>query len=262
MEFIGPYGEPDGSPYVQGDSSTGVKGSYLNYHAIVDPMQEILHVIEQAALTPDGGDLTQLYQAIEALIATGIAAGQVPVGAVMGFDLDAPPTGWIVGDGSAILRSSFTALDAVKYVGDGSNGTADAWYRCTNPANPTGTRSTTGAYLVTRDLRGVFSRFLDGGRGIDAGRVLGSLQKGTVHSFEAGSAVSVTGDRTAATAAGGVGHPDLGLDYDAAIATTYPNARQTNTNSSVIEGAVANTAEVGAGVVRPVNISFLGCIKY
>lgn len=64
MQFIGPYGVPSGSPYVQGDAAANIEGSYLDYHAVTDPMTEIVNVIEAAGLTPDDVDLTQLLQAI------------------------------------------------------------------------------------------------------------------------------------------------------------------------------------------------------
>lgn len=188
----------------------------------------------------------------------------VPVGAVMGFDLGAPPTGWLAGDGAAVLRSSYAALDAAKYVGDANNATATAWYRCTNPASPGATRSTTGAYLVTRDLRGVFIRHLDAGRGIDAGRVLGSLQKGTIISFD--TATGATGDGV--WGGGAINNPTLAQ----ALAQVGADAYQTSDYSGVgLRGVTATEnlplpgplgAKCGSGVTRPVNVALLGCIKY
>ncbi len=166
-----------------------------------------------------------------------ISVAGVPTGAVMGFDLSAPPAGWIVGDGSAINRLVYADLDAVKYCGDALNATATAWYRCTDPANPNTTRSATGNYLVTRDLRGVFMRFLDGGRGIDAGRVLGSQQADMVgphtHSF------SSTIGQSSRTLSGG-SNRNVDLEYNSTI--------------SILANAGTET--------RPINVALLGCIKY
>lgn len=254
MKFIGPYGVPSGSPYVQGDAAANIEGSWLDIRAITDPMGEILYVIQQAGLTPSDTDLTQLYQAIQAQILAAIAATAAPAGAVMGFDLAAPPTGWIAGDGSAILRASYTRLDTAKYVGDANNATATAWYRCTNPSSPSTSRSTTGAYLVTRDLRGVFTRFLDSGAGIDTGRVLGSLQKGTlIYADTTGSpdgrAVGSMGIDTPTPLA------NFGIDTIGSgdLPSTFYSAGGVNT-------VAPSTSIIGAA--RPINISLLGCIKY
>lgn len=167
-----------------------------------------------------------------------IAFAGVPTGAVMGFDLLAPPAGWIVGDGSAINRLVYADLDAVKYCGDALNATATAWYRCTDPANPNPTRSVMGNYLVTRDLRGVFMRFLDGGRGIDAGRVLGSQQADMVGPHTHAMSTQLT--YTKRISDGGSGNrvePDYG-----------------GTRIDVLPNPGTET--------RPINVALLGCIKY
>ncbi|MBS1164569.1 MAG: Phage Tail Collar Domain [Proteobacteria bacterium] len=167
-----------------------------------------------------------------------IAVAGVPTGAVMGFDLAAPPIGWIVGDGSAINRAAYSDLDAVKYCGDALNATATAWYRCTDPANPSTTRSVTGGYLVTRDLRGVFLRFLDGGRGLDSGRVLGSQQADMVGPHTHAMSTQLTYAKRISD--GGTSNrvePDYG-----------------GTKIDVLSNTGTET--------RPVNISLLGCIKY
>ncbi len=166
-----------------------------------------------------------------------IAIAGVPTGAVMGFDLAAPPVGWIVGDGSAINRHTYGDLDAVKYCGDTLNATATAWYRCTDPANPGTTRSVTGDYLVTRDLRGVFPRFLDGGRGLDSGRVLGSQQADMVGAHTHGLSVAI--GTSLRTLSGGSNN----------------NVDVSGTNLISI---LANTGTE----TRPINVALLGCIKY
>lgn len=166
-----------------------------------------------------------------------ITVSGVPTGAVMGFDLDVPPIGWIVGDGSAINRHTYADLDAVKYCGDGLNATATAWYRCTDPANPGTTRSVTGDYLVTRDLRGLFVRFLDGGRGVDSGRVLGTQQAGMVgpHTHSLSAAIG----QSSRTLNGG-SNKNVDMEYGTAITILANSGTET----------------------RPINIALLGCIKY
>ena len=185
------------------------------------------------------GTGVKLNGGVEASLAgdVTIAVAGVPTGAVMGFDLASPPIGWIVGDGSAINRTVYVDLDAVKYCGDGLNATAVAWYRCTDPANPSTTRSATGNYLVTRDLRGVFTRFLDGGRGIDLGRALGTQQnsQNLAHTHLVSGIDSGAG-------AGGSPATEFIAEYNT--------------------GANVTTSSSGGGEARPVNIALLGCIKY
>jgi hypothetical protein len=61
-------------------------------------------------------------------------------------------------DGKAYLITDYQDLFNRKYVGDGANQTALAWYRCNTPSNPDGSRSTAGAYFVTADARGIALR--------------------------------------------------------------------------------------------------------
>ena len=71
------------------------------------------------------------------------------------------PFGWAVRDAAAIAVADYPALVAALYCGDASNATAATGYRYSNPADPAGSRSTTGAYLYLADMRGQFERGLD-----------------------------------------------------------------------------------------------------
>lgn len=68
MEYIPPIGGDPDDPYIDGNPSGGVDGSVVPAAAIEDPQREIMNVITGASLTPDGGNLTQLRQAIVAMI--------------------------------------------------------------------------------------------------------------------------------------------------------------------------------------------------
>jgi hypothetical protein len=61
--------------YFDGNPQTGQEGSYPPGVAIEYPQREMLAVIQAAGLIPTNGDLTQLLQAINSLIATAVAAG-------------------------------------------------------------------------------------------------------------------------------------------------------------------------------------------
>lgn len=94
MEYVPPYTsvDPD-APYINGNPATGTKGSIPPAAAFEHPMREIVHAIEQAGLTPDGDDLTQLWQAI---------AGTDMLG-VNGYW--SAPGGWILQMGHASLAT-------------------------------------------------------------------------------------------------------------------------------------------------------------
>lgn len=104
----------------------------------------------------------------------------VPTGAEIGtvafFSSETGPLGWLPLNGSAVLRSSYEDLDDFVYVGDVDNATAPAFYHCTDNSDPDGSRDPDGDYLYLPDTRGNALRALDGGRGVDVGRVLGSEQ--------------------------------------------------------------------------------------
>lgn len=75
MEYVPPIngdtGDPDRS-YINANPGAGQQGSIPAAEAIEHPIREIVNVIEEAGLTPDGGDLTQLYLAIVAIIAAEV----------------------------------------------------------------------------------------------------------------------------------------------------------------------------------------------
>lgn len=106
----------------------------------------------------------------------GSAGDSNPVGSLLMFPGTTPPAGYLACSGQAVNRATYPQLDAAIYCGDSKNATALSGYRCTDPGNPTGTRSTTGQYLVLPDYRGEFLRGWDNGRGVDAGRGINTWQ--------------------------------------------------------------------------------------
>ncbi|MCX5496424.1 hypothetical protein OSH11_17085 [Kaistia dalseonensis] len=76
MKYVPPFTSVDpNAPYVNGNPSSGTKGSIPPAEAFEHPMREIMKVIEDAGLDPDEADLTQLWQAINILIGIGVAGG-------------------------------------------------------------------------------------------------------------------------------------------------------------------------------------------
>ncbi len=66
-------------PWIDGNPATGTDGSFPPFALCTEPMYEIVNVITKAGLTPTSADLTQLYEAIVALIANAVGAIKVPV---------------------------------------------------------------------------------------------------------------------------------------------------------------------------------------
>lgn len=97
-----------------------------------------------------------------------------PAGAVLYFAMSAAPAGWKICDGSLVSRATYAALFAAIGTTYGA-----------------GDGATT---FKLPDLRGEFIRGADGGRGVDAGRVLGSGQgdmfKSHSHSAAVGAFLS------------------------------------------------------------------------
>lgn len=89
----------------------------------------------------------------------GHEAQRVPTGTIQWYAKNTPPAGWLVCDGSAVSRSTYSDLFAVIGTTFGA-----------------GNGSTT---FNLPDLRGEFIRGWDNGRGVDDGRGFGSNQAGT-----------------------------------------------------------------------------------
>ncbi|WP_158812073.1 hypothetical protein [Beijerinckia sp. L45] len=64
--------------WTNGTPATGTQGSFPPYQLCTNPQDEILNVIAAAGITPSDADLSQLYEAIDHLIAVAIATVQIP----------------------------------------------------------------------------------------------------------------------------------------------------------------------------------------
>lgn len=75
MKYVPPLGGAADAAYVDGNRSTGTKGSLVPAAAVEYPQREIDHVISFFGLTPTNTDLQQLRKAIEAAIDAATGAG-------------------------------------------------------------------------------------------------------------------------------------------------------------------------------------------
>jgi hypothetical protein len=151
--------------------------------------------------------------------------GDTPVGAVQWFAANTVPLGWLVADGRAVSRTTYSDL-----------------FTLVGTTYGTGDGSTT---FNLPDLRGMFLRGVDnaGGtaRGIDTGRVFGTTQ----------CASQVwNGLDTFGGAAG------LRSGGEQAITGGYPSSGHSRASSTPF------TAVTGSQGIRPSNVAMLPCIKW
>jgi microcystin-dependent protein len=139
--------------------------------------------------------------------------GVFPAGTVVHFAGTAAPAGWLKANGALVSRTTYSGLFAV--IGT-SFGAGD------------GTAS-----FALPDLRGEFIRGFDDGRGIDAGRVIGSWQ------------VDMFGNH----------FHDLGMGPTGASGST-------SWLWDALHNSGTNSGATGGSETRPRNIALLACIKY
>ena len=108
----------------------------------------------------------------------------LPAGLILMTGAGAAPAGTMKLNGTVIPINSTSQnlVDAV-YCGDANNATASFFYKCTDSANPTTSRSTAGTFFVLEDTRGRFPRaWVDGGS-IDVGRSLWAMQDDAIRNI-------------------------------------------------------------------------------
>ena len=215
-------------------------------------------------------DSSDILATTKALSALRKLIDGAQVGMIGSFAMATPPDGWLRANGALVSRTVYAALFAkigTTYgAGDGVN--------TFNLPNP----------------RGRFLRFLDDGRGVDAGRPLGSEQDGAIqsHTHTANSAGAgghthgassdtqgahihnvhygdLTPDGADFGTPGEPRNPLNGSDAPAfSTTTTSAGAHAHNiTINAVGDHSHAVTVNAtGGSETRPTNIAFLACIKY
>lgn len=110
----------------------------------------------------------------------------VPVGAIIEFPTDVPPEGYLVADGTPKSRTAYADLFAFL-----------------------GTRYGAGDGATTfnlPDYRAVFRRGADGGRGLDAGRTVGTYQNDSFKQHTHAGTTNDSGNHSHAGSTGGAGN--------------------------------------------------------
>lgn len=221
------------------------------------------------AYTPDPTDVSQPVESVfaktaaaefralkvylAAIVAGGGPGAQTP-GMIADFPYAAAPAGWLAADGSIQLRSSFPTLWAF-VVATGSTVSEVDWNAGRQGMFSVGDGVTT---FRLPDFRGTQRRGLDGGRGLDAGRVLGAFQDSRTgnhnHRLPIGwdtGTVYMWND--------GAGNPIMGSEVVGG-ATHYTAAKGGPFSGSIRVG-YTDAARAQSDETRVMNYSVLTCIK-
>lgn len=193
---------------------------------------------------------------VDEIVISGATGDAASAGMVSYFARNSAPVGYLKANGAAINATTYANLTTAIYVGDTLNPTALFGYKCTDPLNPTTTRSTSGSYIVIPDLRGEFIRGWDDSRGVDSGRVFGSAQKGTlVGSYDdnnSGRDIGFLPNK----ATRDYGGDSITNPSEYGITEVTWASASTRTSYSI---ALSNQWYT---ITRPRNIALLACIKY
>jgi len=214
----------------EGDKALQVNiDAEISARTVVDQQLQDQIAAEIAART--NGDQTESStraSAVEGLQAQidALKSGCTPTGAVEYFAMTVAPQGWLKADGSAVSRSQydklFAAVGTLFGAGDGST------------------------TFNLPDLRGEFIRGFDDARGIDSGRMMGSVQadENKTHSHKIESNYN---------------------DYYAGTGNGGPFRLTGNDGTTTTDGHAdffVNTESAGGIETRPRNVALLACIKY
>lgn len=172
------------------------------------------------------------------------ATKHVPPGQIGMFAGTYAPPGWLKANGAQISRSAYAEL--FSYIGT-------QW--------GAGNGSTT---FNIPDLRGVFPRFWDDGKGIDLNRAFGNIQDSQNRSHSHNGETTTNGDHVHTPPGGGLflgrgGYNNTTVNEND---ETFDNQVFSSTSTAGNHNHSFTTNSSGGVEARPINISLLACIKY
>lgn len=163
------------------------------------------------------------------------------VGALVGFAMNNAPEGWLIADGRAVSRVTysrlFSRIGSIYGPGDGSS------------------------TFNLPDMRGEFQRGVDNGRGVDVGRPIGTKQ---TYSVQNHYHYLPTSSGTGPSGISVVFNDDMAGNF-AQVGTNLPNNIFLASNAAFRtynSGDFQTTPELVSEETRPRNVSSLFCIKY
>jgi hypothetical protein len=240
----------DGNP-TSGAPATIVSADWLN-----GVQEELMSVVTGAGLTPDKTSVTQLLTAIQT-IAAAVASPPAPTAAVMYIAKASAPTSWLIANGGTIGDAASGAsaranVDCLALFTILWTDFSDAVLPVLTSGGGASTRGASAGAdwaahkrITLPDLRGEFIRGIDLARGLDAARVLGSVQTDALQ----GHAHQVT-----------VNSNDIS-------GTAIPDSNGGGTNSTAATGAAISdpSGTYGAARIasetRPHNVALTPIIK-
>ncbi|AWH47943.1 phage tail protein [Stenotrophomonas sp. SAU14A_NAIMI4_5] len=220
-----------------------------------EPAGNIGNPLERSA------NLADVPNKVEARRNLGVVSAEetrqmAPAGMIGTFAGSNAPTGWLKANGAQVAKDAYPALYAA--VGD--------------LYTPAGQSPSAGSFFLP-DLRGLFPRFWDDGRGNDAGRSLGSNQGDQLAAHAHSGRTSEAGDHehdssfgegnkhTAAAPYGMSPHRPGNRNAGSSGGVDYDNyAWQTSTDGRHAHDFT--TGVTGGNETRPKNVALLACIKY
>lgn len=157
----------------------------------------------------------------------------VPVGAIVAFSVDNVPVGWLECNGQTVTREAYPAL-VTHLAGSAANS------------------------AVVPDLRGVFVRGWDHGKGVDAGRVVGSEQEAGLPNIEGNITYGWSDAYIPIVSTNGA--------YYAPASTAYQVNRVVGTEITAafisrFSAARSNSIYVSSNTVQPANVALVYCIN-
>jgi hypothetical protein len=186
--------------------------------------------------------LTASISSTDAKAQEALERSGTPVGGIMHFAAANIPVGWLKCNGAAVSKNAYTRLfQVIGYTYGGS-----------------------GDFFKLPDLRGEFLRGFDDGRGVDAGRALGSWQKSSIGiidpsftSIAPGGYVSDNDPPTEEAKNQNVREAGFDLiDY-----SLYTRTLMTNAGNSAGMRWALNSNGWSSGGHRPRNVAMMPCIK-
>ncbi len=160
----------------------------------------------------------------------------VPTGAIMDFMGSTPPQGWLKANGALVSRATYPDLWAYAQA-SGLLITDAAWVAGATGNFSTGDGSTT---FRLPDLRGEFRRGWDDGRGLDAARVIASVQAEQIGRHQ---------------------HDANGMTNRNTVSGGSDQVLIKNATVNALTNAVNNTGTGLGAENRPRNVAVLVCIK-
>lgn len=205
-----------------GDSLTKINNNFSN---LDDNLCSTISNIQSLS-----ANLNASLSAVQA--ATAFA---VPIGTIIQYVAATAPTGWLICNGNVV-----------------PDGVGTVQGQTANFANlRTVLGATYGAVGTLPDLRGVFVRGLDQGRGQDPGRGLGSYQADTIQNIT--GQFRLQGTQAAEVANGAFAHISSGGQHG--------GGHSNNPWNPLIDFNAARVARTAAET-RPKNVALVYCIKY